>query len=1163
MAFLKSKWFLAIVGLLLLGLVIWFAGPYFAFADYRPLESVIARVVAILVVLLVYVGIVMLKQLKSNKASKAIANDVSAQDGGSRGGGADAQQLKKRFDEAIEALRKSKKKGARNLYELPWYIIIGPPGSGKTTVLVNSGLNFPLAQKFGKEALRGVGGTRNCDWWFTDEAILLDTAGRYTTQDSNAEADAGGWKAFLQLLRKHRRRQPINGVVVAISASDLLTLSDRDRERHVGAIRERLDELNRELKIEAPVYVLVTKCDLIAGFTEFFDDLGQDGRSQVWGVTFPIQDSETGHAAPNFAREFDRLLERLQSRVLDRVEQERDPRRRTAALAFPQQVASLKPMLADLLQRVFSGSDFDSSSVLLRGVYLTSGTQEGTPIDRMMGAIARNFGFTSAVAPSASGQGKAYFIERLLKNVLFRESGIAGVNRRLQLQKALLHSGAYLACVAVLVLGIIALLVSYRSNGAYIEEVATTTRDLAGTEPPAGPSGISVDFLLPRLDALNAVVQTAESHKGDVPLGMRMGLYRGNSLGEAARTAYGRELNASLLPLLGRQFEQRLVMNAGELDRLYEYLKGYLMFGDEDHRDVDHLRFLAQVEWQQMLPADGDAASRLEQHFEQLLADPDRLKSMPIDENVVAQSRAAFRNASLAVLMFSRLKLNYVDDDRGIRLDVASGPGADIVLARKSGAKLADPVPALYTRKVFNEVNASGKYEVIKQFVEDSWVFGEGVIDMRQAPAYSPQVMRVYEDNYIQYWDLLVKDVGLVSTQDTAKLSEVLGIVSSPTSPLKGFLQQVADQTDLLKPDEDLANKAANAASEVAEAKRKQLEKMFGNAATAPRDKPGARASAAFEPIRKLVSGPPGGAQIDRLLGVLGQMSRQLQAIGTGIGQTGGLEAMTQPGQVEAMQNLQVEAKQLPAPIGDMILQLGQKGQSVATGQARSELAALYNTFVRRECTELIEGRYPFAASEREVPLDDFGRVFGYNGVFDSFFRDNLAKLVDTSRTPWRWREGAAEIGGSAAMLNQFQQVQRIREVYFRPGQQVPGIRFNMTPDALDAEVGRFALELDGQLLEYRHGPQQTRAVTWPGGAGGQSSVVFEERSGMGGPSMAFQGPWAWFRVLDRAQVQRLSDTRFLASFTVQNRSARVLLEATSIRNPFTLGELQRFRCGV
>ena len=88
---------------------------------------------------------------------------------------------------------------AKRLASLPWYMFIGPPGAGKTTALVNSGLKFPLADTaVGRSAVRGVGGTRNCDWWFTDEAVLIDTAGRYTTQDSQAAVDSAAWLGFLQ-----------------------------------------------------------------------------------------------------------------------------------------------------------------------------------------------------------------------------------------------------------------------------------------------------------------------------------------------------------------------------------------------------------------------------------------------------------------------------------------------------------------------------------------------------------------------------------------------------------------------------------------------------------------------------------------------------------------------------------------------------------------------------------------------------------------------------------------------------------------------------------------------------------------------------------------------------------------------------------------------------
>ena len=1155
LAVLKNKWFLAFIGLLLLSLIIWIGGPYVAFAEAKPFESNTGRLIAILVLVAIVALKLIIGQLRAKQASQRLAAGAVKQEDRAKDNG-DAQQLRKRFEEATEALKKSKK-GGRNLYELPWYIIIGPPGSGKTTVLENSGLNFPLAKTFGKKALRGVGGTRNCDWWFTDEAILLDTAGRYTTQDSSRDADAAGWNSFLELLRKHRRRQPINGVLLAISAADLLTLSEKDRELHITAIRERLDELNRQLKIRPPVYVLITKCDLIAGFAEFFDEIGQEGRAQVWGTTFPIEATESGRSADGFDGEFDKLLARIQSRVIPRLEQERDPRRRVALLAFPQQFASLKPMLGDVLRRVFSSTGFDAR-VMLRGVYFTSGTQEGTPIDRLLGALARSFGFAAAVTAAPAGAGKAFFIERLLKQVIFRESGLAGVNRRLQLQKALAQSAAYIGCVVLLALGLIWLLVSDRANSHYIADVAKSTEALAGTQVP---TGAGVEAFLPRLDALRAVMQSAEAHKGSVPLRMRAGLYQGRSLGNAARDAYTREINALLLPVLAHQFERRMVTLSGQPDRLYEYLKGYLMLGDSEHRNVDHLRFLSQYEWRQMFPNDADVRDRLAQHFEELLGDPDRFKSLAISTDIVAQARSALQTASLPVLMYSRLKLNYLGDQkRAVRLDLKLGPSADTVLYRKSGAKMSDPLPALYTRPVFNEVNTTGKLLLVKQFADDRWVFGDNGFDLKNVPKLAAQVMQVYELDYIRFWDETLADVKIRPVSGQQQLSEGIGILSGPSSPLKGFIAIVADNTDLLKPDESVAAKAAGALDSLA-AKAGSLTKIFGDDTPAVgQEKAGTKTSVHFESIRKLVDGPPGGTQIDRGLSALAQVNQVLKTASGSVGAASTADPAVLKAANDAQQNVELEARQMPPSIGAMLSDEGKQALGAVKGAASGELGRKYEEFVAKECRELIEGRFPFnRSSATDVPLDDFGHLFGDGGTFDKFFRDNLAQLVDTSRAPWSWKKGAAEPSGAHGLLGQFQAVQHIREIFFKSGTK-PEIHFNVTPDSLDAAVSRFSLEVDGQSLEYRHGPLQSLPFSWPGGSAGHAAVTFEA----GGPPSiaAFDGPWAWFRSLDQAKVQQQSETRFLVTFAQGGHSARVMIEAASVRNPFARNELQSFRCG-
>src|SRR5688572_20181064 len=369
--FLKSRTFLAVLGLILLALFIWYAGPYFEFADYRPLESANARFLLMALAVAAWIVSALLKRLRANRASDKLVAAVVQQSRAEPN--PEATRLRERFEEAVATL-KQKRRSGHSLYDLPWYVIIGAPGSGKTTALINSGLNFPLEQRSGKGALRGVGGTRNCDWWFTDEAVLLDTAGRYTTQDSDATADSAAWAEFLGLLRKYRKRRPVNGVILTISAQDLMTQGAP--EGHVDAARRRLNELNRELHIQLPVYLMVTKCDLVAGFTEYFDDLSQEGRTQVWGVTFPYAQTLKGETPQAFPGEFDALIARLNERVLARVEDDHDARRRTKAFGFPQQMASLRDSLAHFVTDVFGSTRFDQR-ILLRGVYFTSGTQEG------------------------------------------------------------------------------------------------------------------------------------------------------------------------------------------------------------------------------------------------------------------------------------------------------------------------------------------------------------------------------------------------------------------------------------------------------------------------------------------------------------------------------------------------------------------------------------------------------------------------------------------------------------------------------------------------------------------------------------------------------------------------------------------------------------------
>ncbi|MDO9524339.1 MAG: type VI secretion system membrane subunit TssM, partial [Gemmobacter sp.] len=406
---------IVIIVAVVLSACLWFLGGFLGVGDARPFDSVLGRLVGLAVLWILALLTVLVILLTRKKRDDVLAEDiVTSVDSNTDDAavGAELSDMRTKLKTALATLRKSKG-GRRHLYELPWYVIIGPPGAGKTTAIVNSGLQFPLAEDFGKTAIGGVGGTRNCDWWFTNNAVLVDTAGRYTTQESDADADNAAWLGFLGLLKKHRKRQPINGAVIAISLSDLSMQDELTQKSHATAIRRRLHELRERLGVRFPVYVLFTKADLIAGFSEFFEGVSKEDREQVWGFTLPLPKgrAETSPIGA-FDEEFGLLVARLNDQSLDRMQAETDPQRRSLVASFPSQVASVRTVARDFLTEVFQDNRYEHRQ-MLRGVYFASGTQEGTPIDRLMMGMARTFGIGRQDIGSGRGTGRSYFLTRL------------------------------------------------------------------------------------------------------------------------------------------------------------------------------------------------------------------------------------------------------------------------------------------------------------------------------------------------------------------------------------------------------------------------------------------------------------------------------------------------------------------------------------------------------------------------------------------------------------------------------------------------------------------------------------------------------------------------------------------------------------------------------
>lgn len=1161
-----SRGWIAALGLLCLAVLIWLGGPYLGFGDAHPLAGAGARGAAILLLVLIWVLGMQWRQWQQRRRAEQMSAALVGQEAQMpvrQRERDEHSRLQQRFQTALATLRR---RGGRHLHSLPWYAVIGPPGAGKSTLLQQSGLAFALPAEAGTHAVGGIGGTRDCDWWFTDEAIFLDTAGRYVTQDSEAAVDASAWRHFLALLRRYRRRQPLHGVIVAISVTDLLAMDEDKRQQHVRIVRRRLQELTESLKLRLPVYLLLTKSDLVAGFSEFFDDLSAEQRAQVWGMTFAVEASVQGQAAACFDREFEGLLQRLGTRLAMRLHDERDPVRRASILAFPQQLNALRQVAGAFVEGVF-GSAGSLRPALLRGVYMTSGTQQGTPIDRMLQAVAQTFDIETARVSGPMRQPRTFFVQRLLKDVVFRESAFSSSDPLRARRRRRVHAAAALGIVALTLLLVAGFATSYAGNRRYLQQLQVALQPYARTQDLAGSASLKVYLAraLQRLDVLAHVQAKAGRYASHVPLSMRLGLYQGRAMTAQVHQAYLRELNDTLLPAAGLSFRQGLAEQADDPEALYAYLKGYLMLGQPRHRDAAELATLGQLGWRQVFPDDAAARKALDGHFRALLDDPDQPRALPLDDGLLQRARATLRTADLATLIYGKLKLDVARSGAPpVRLDQTLGLLGQMFV-RKSGQPLSRPLPALYTRALFAAVAGKGIDRAIDGFVKDDWVFGPATIDPLARSRYRQRVLELYQQDYIRAWDGLLADLQLKPAGSLQAVSSQAARLSAPSSPLKALLLLLADNThDLLRahggaPAGRRALKAGGALAARQVLNRSQAARDIEHSGVLPGEQgdtaevPAGRViEQHFAALDRLVQGPAGSTPLDHTLTVIGQLGQAL-LVPT---DASAASAQTLPAMVSARQAV----TQLPAPLPAMLSPLTEQSQKLVADDASRTLQQGFRQAAGSDCRRLTQGRYPFsAAGHSDIPLQNFAELFGNGGRFDTFFRQTLAPLVDTSGRRWRWRTPAHT--GSAAVLAEAQLADQIRQRYFRQGLQ-PDVDFRVSLVQVDPGIAHVSLDLGGQRHDFQAGDRTAVAMHWPGPAPGLVTLGAKDRGGQPvGAPLRIQGDWAWFHALDAAHLKRLDELHFQARFDVGGHQVTLQIQPASLIHPFLFQGVHAFRC--
>ena len=730
---------------------------------------------------------------------------------------AEIQDLQTQMQRGLVALKQSPG-GAAALYNLPWYMIIGPPGAGKTTALRQSGLAFPSLDARSGGGMRGVGGTRNCDWWFTNDAILLDTAGRYATESD----DYDEWTAFLDSLKKYRPGKPINGVLVAISVTDLIDAREEQIDSFAKRLRARIDEVTARLQMLVPIYVLFTKVDLVAGFVEMFGDLRKSERGQIWGVSFPLAGADKREPGAAFEPEMDLMVERIRARALRRLGNERQPEIRPRIYQFPIEFAELKQNLVMFLGALLHPNNFRETPVL-RGVYFTSGTQEGRPIDKLMGGMMAAFNLPAPPAGMPGGaqgqqtEAKSYFVTDLFKRVVFPDQHMAARTAgavKAQLVNRLMFAVASLAVAACLILPSA---YSFVRNMVLVQDLrslADRTRRVDWADStPALAKVRGLDELRGQVDQLQAW------HDDGAPVFMGWGMYAGDKLLAPMRGVYARSLDAGFVRPTKAQLEHELAPAAGQahlsIDQYgayYSRLKAYVSIADPQRLqgdDGDAETNALTDAWARALGLTlAPDKETLKPHVAEYVAFVARGQVPPwtVDGALVARVRAALLKTSRVDRDYSALVREANDNVVPVaRTTLLRGSNFAQYVTSRSTPEVS--VRGAYTKAGWENFIRDGLDERrAKKLAANRWVLGEsdqqGEQEIQQELA---QIQQRYFVDYQAAWVSLLKDLEVHKPENDAAVLKELTALSEAPWPDQLLLQTLAENTRLqLSPESQL-----------------------------------------------------------------------------------------------------------------------------------------------------------------------------------------------------------------------------------------------------------------------------------------------------------------------------------------------------------------------
>jgi type VI secretion system protein ImpL len=1071
-----------------------------------------------------------------------------------RGGDTPARaydDLTRGAEEVTQWLRSTKLGAAKSgdaVYRLPWFVVAGLPDSGKTALLLSSGLDYhtlPSQRRADQNLIRP---TRRCEWRVTDWAVLLDTCGRYQSEGP----DADEWLALVETLKKHRENRPLDGLLITAGLEKILDANEVEIEQQAKTLRARLDELIAQTRLKFPVYLVFTHADALEGFDEFFATLSASESAQVWGATIPLAEASRGHAL--FDVEFDYLYDALMRRRLIRLSEQETPAEQLYAFDFPLRFAEGRRKLGLFTSALFRPSPLKENP-LMRGFYFTSSPAAGRPGAR---------GASDDEAPGGADEvfeaGDGVFTEHLFKDVLLRDKDLATAFQAGR-QSTNRWRNVWLGAAAALLLFVfLGLLVSFANNKALVadariigEQVDKNTqanrgKDLSPDDPAAAQQ-------LAAIDRLREVLVALDERRQDWPplyansLFYRFGLYSGQPLDAYLRGIYfeavhQRFFKPTMAALEGdlRAFAAADQPKAGEAaarppaaadapapsaeDRLglyYDRLKAYLMLSSRAEK-AEPSFLVSQLKdyWKKSAAAESQDLALRQLDFYADQAQRDDAPHVKADDGLVSQARDRLESYPPYKRYYKRVTTEIAARVEAVTLEQIAKKGVLEGSARVSGSFTL----AGY-KQMLRAIDAAAK-----KMSEEDWVMGEGAARGKDQAADVSKLNAMYAQQYIDEWRNFLKEVRVKDFKGPEQAVAALKELSANSSPLVQVIKEVARQTNISGGGSSFLSKLnffSGGKSESGVAA--QIDKAFRPIIDFAEGKKDADSLSvylkALTDVRDLLNTASGDqwAQASKTLLTANDpkgFQKSEQAVKALLEEMGKNEAGTDA------------ANLLAQPFGNV--------RAIVVGDIREQIEKDWTEKLFKPASE-IESGYPFKVTTREASLPDLAKFLNpVDGQLTVFFKEKLESSFDDAGGQWKPKEGKLKFSDS--FVSYLNAARRLRDALFQTGGKQPAFDYTMTLQRAAGANTLVEIQADDKRVDTQNVSQR---ITWAGSSLAKVAVSSAE-------PRTYSGTWSLFKMFEDGHPSKAPDNQYALGWKVGSMTVQARLAPPSpANNPFDM----------